>query len=178
MLKAILLCAALFGLSLATRETDFHANHAWWTDLDSLNTDNSGYRRMCFVGVYNQPCDTSVDTWVKMRSMALPTTNATSYSGTLTNYKVCRKQSTNYYYRLDTACLAGWTEITNIYLITDGTGWSISFTTSGTTYHRRLFNVYTTDNTPLVSHLIVPDEQFDPNDGALYTYSYSFYAYY
>lgn len=177
MLKTILLCA-LVGIVLATRETDFHANHAWWTDLDSVNTDTSGYRRMCFVGVANNNCDTYVDSWVKMRSMALPTTNAASYSGTVTNYKVCRKQSTNWYYRLDTTCSAGWTQTASLYLITSGSSWQTSFTTSGVTYTRRQFDVYITDNTPLSSHLIIPIEEFPPDDDTRYTWQFSFYGYY
>lgn len=177
-MKLLVLTLACFAcFAAATRETDFHANHAWWTNLDSVHPDTSTDRRTCYVSGLNTSCDTSTETWNHMRSYTLPTTNAASYSGTVTNYKVCRKQSTDYYYRLDTTCLSGWTQTNSLYLITNPLSWLDSFTVSGTTYVRRQFYVFTTDSTPLVSHLIIPAEEFDPPT-AYYTYSFFFHAYY
>ena len=174
MTKTIIFLSLLVCGTLADRYTDFAANKAWWTYLTSV--DDPGYRRMCFVGTYDQVCDTSLDAWNKVTSFLAPTTNAGSYSGSVTLYKVCGAQDVNNaYYKLASGpCGFGYSQITSVYLITDNTNWAKQFVTGGVTYNRVDFVVLLQGS--LDTHLIIPVGDLNP-DTSLYGTAFTFSAY-
>ena len=174
MFKLFLLCTIL-NLALADRFTDFNSHYVWWTDLDSVNSEASGFRRMCFVGLYENECE-SIGTWDKMRSMALPDYILPSYNGTVSEYPLCRAMDiTGAYYRFGTPviCTSPWVPTTTVRLITNTNGWPSSFTVGSKTWIRRDYKVYTNTD----SDLIVLSQDLPPNPD-IYSLKLSFSAYF
>lgn len=172
-IQIALLCMFVCG-TLADRYTDFAANKAWWTFLTSVYTDTSADRRMCFVGTYDSACDSNLDPWNKVESFLVPTTNAASYSGSVTLYRLCRwlTVSHGYYFFTTGACGPGVSSIATFYLITNPTDWALEFTNGANVYERQDFKVYTNS----YADLIVPVGDLPP-DPTHYSLKFTFSAY-
>lgn len=179
MLRVSLLCLVVGAL--ADRYTDFAANKAWWTNsVVASEADTGGYRRTCINGGYSTGCNTAkpLDGWDELTSVYLPTTNAASYSGSVTQYRLCQTSDVNRaYYKFILAsgsCGVGWTSLATTYFITDPSGWASVFSSGGVTYYRRDFKVF--KNAALDTHLVIPVGDLAPYK-TLYTKDYSFSAY-
>ena len=171
MMRNVVVFCALFGLIAAVTPTEhFNTNHAWWTQNDAVESKASGYRRTCFMGVYDNDCS-AIGTWNRMRSFALPTNIITEYSNTVTTYTLCRQTYLGRFYHRFVlgSCPSGWSVDTTVNLITSTSVWPTSFTESSTTWTRRDFAVFNTPQGPTgKSHLIIPFY-----DSAAYPDSYS-----
>lgn len=161
MIKLAIL-SALIATALATKTSDFQADHTIFTLYNAPEALTTVYWRTCVRNSGGFDCPLAGN-WETMREIYLPSTNETSYGTTLTTYKVCEHTvGSRGLHFLGISCPGGTTVRAIMNLITDPTGWPASFVEDDVSWWRVDFISYYPDGNSVFEDLIMPSRDTQP----------------